>query len=95
MPLHAGSVHLLLCLPAFHIWLDQSFDPAAVAKDIIKRPHITVGFTAFVLLIPLAATLTRAMMRRLGRHRQRLPPLIYPVTMRGIIHHAWLVKKDL
>ncbi|MBW8328885.1 MAG: sulfoxide reductase heme-binding subunit YedZ, partial [Thiobacillus sp.] len=46
-----------------YIWLDQFFEPAAIAKDIVKRPFITVGFTAFVLLIPLAATSTHAMMR--------------------------------
>jgi len=51
-----------------YVWLDQFFDPAAIAKDIIKRPFITVGFSAFVLLVPLAATSTHAMMRRLGRH---------------------------
>ena len=52
---------------ATYIWLDQFFDPAAIVKDIIKRPFITVGFSAFVLLIPLAVTSTHAMMRRLGR----------------------------
>ena len=78
-----------------YIWLDQFFDPAAIAKDIIKRPFITVGFTAFVLLIPLAATSTHAMMRRLGRRWQQLHRLIYPVAMLGVIHYVWLVKKDL
>ena len=60
-----------------YIWLDQFFDPAAIVKDIIKRPFITVGFTAFVLLIPLAATSTQAMMRRLGRRWQHLHRLVY------------------
>jgi sulfoxide reductase heme-binding subunit YedZ len=78
-----------------YIWLDQFFNPAAIAKDIIKRPFITVGFTAFVLLIPLAATSTHAMMRRLGRRWQQLHRLIYPVAMLGVIHYGWLVKKDL
>jgi len=78
-----------------YIWLDQFFDPAAIAKDIIKRPFITVGFTAFVLLTPLAATSTHAMTRRLGRRWQQLHRLIYPVAMLGVIHYGWLVKKDL
>jgi methionine sulfoxide reductase heme-binding subunit len=78
-----------------YIWLDQFFDLEAIAKDIIKRPFITIGFAAFVLLIPLAATSTRAMMRRLGRRWQQLHRLVYVVAMLGVIHYAWLVKKDL
>jgi sulfoxide reductase heme-binding subunit YedZ len=78
-----------------YIWLDQFFDLAAIAKDIIKRPFITIGFAAFVLLIPLAATSTRAMMRRLGRRWQQLHRLVYVVAMLAVIHYAWLVKKDL
>jgi len=78
-----------------YIWLDQFFDPAAIARDIVKRPFITVGFTAFVLLIPLALTSTQAMMRRLGRRWQLLHRLIYPIAVLGIIHYLWLVKKDL
>lgn len=78
-----------------HIWLDQFFDPAAIAKDIIKRPFITAGFTAFVLLIPLALTSTQAMMRRLGCRWQLLHRLIYPIALMGVIHYLWLVKKDM
>ena len=78
-----------------YIWLDQFFEPAAIAKDIVKRPFITVGFTAFVLLIPLAATSTNAMMRRLGRRWQQLHRLIYPIALLGVVHYLWLVKKDL
>jgi len=78
-----------------YIWLDQFFDPAAIAKDIVKRPFITVGFTAFMLLIPLVVTSTHAMMRRLGRRWQQLHRLIYLVAMLGVSHYAWLVKKDL
>lgn len=78
-----------------YIWLDQFFDPAAIARDIVKRPFITVGFTAFVLLIPLALTSTQAMMRRLGRRWQLLHRLIYFIAMLGVIHYLWLVKKDL
>ena len=78
-----------------YIWLDQFFDPAAIAKDIVKRPFITVGFTAFVLLIPLAATSTHAMMRRLGRRWQQLHRLVYLIAVLGVVHYIWLVKKDL
>lgn len=78
-----------------YIWLDQFFDPAAITKDIVKRPFITIGFAAFVLLIPLAATSTHAMMRRLGRRWQQLHRLVYFVAMLGVIHYVWLVKKDL
>jgi sulfoxide reductase heme-binding subunit YedZ len=78
-----------------YLWLDQFFDLAAIARDIVKRPFITVGFTAFVLLIPLAATSSRAMMRRLGRNWQRLHRLIYPIALLGVIHYLWLVKKDM
>ena len=78
-----------------YIWLDQFFDLTAIAKDIVKRPFITVGFTAFVLLIPLAATSTHAMMRRLGRRWRQLHRLIYPIALLAVVHYLWLVKKDL
>jgi len=78
-----------------YIWLDQFFDPAAIARDVIKRPFITIGFTAFMLLIPLASTSTQTMMRRLGRRWQLLHRLIYAIAVLGIIHYLWLVKKDL
>jgi sulfoxide reductase heme-binding subunit YedZ len=80
---------------ATYIWLDQFFDLAAIARDIVKRPFITVGFTAFVLLIPLAATSTHAMMRRLGRRWQQLHRLVYPIALLAVVHYLWLVKKDL
>jgi len=78
-----------------YLWLDQFFDFASIAKDIAKRPFITVGFAAFVLLIPLAVTSTRAMMRRLGRRWQPLHRLVYLIALLGVIHYVWLVKKDL
>ncbi|MFO7541945.1 MAG: protein-methionine-sulfoxide reductase heme-binding subunit MsrQ [Thiobacillus sp.] len=80
---------------ATYVWLDQFFDPAAIARDIVKRPFITVGFTAFVLLTPLAATSTHTMMRRLGRRWQQLHRLVYLIALLGVIHFLWLVKKDL
>jgi sulfoxide reductase heme-binding subunit YedZ len=82
----------------FLTWLvvDQFFDWGDIVKDIIKRPYITVGFTAFVLLIPLAATSTNAMVRRLGAARwQWLHRLVYVVATLGVVHFWWLVKKDI
>ncbi|MFN3543390.1 MAG: sulfite oxidase heme-binding subunit YedZ [Thiobacillus sp.] len=78
-----------------YFWLDQFFDVAAIARDILKRPFITVGFAALVLLVPLAVTSTQAMMRRLGRAWQRLHRAIYLAAGLGVLHYAWLVKKDL
>lgn len=78
-----------------YLWLDQFFDPSAILRDIAKRPFITVGFAAFVLLIPLALTSTHAMMRRLGRRWQQLHRLVYAIAIFGVLHYVWLVKKDL
>ena len=82
----------------FLTWLviDQFFDWQDIVKDIIKRPYITVGFTAFVLLLPLAATSTNAMVRRLGSARwQLLHRLVYVIATLGVVHFWWLVKKDI
>lgn len=82
----------------FLTWLvvDQFFDWEAILKDIAKRPYITVGFTAFMLLLPLAATSTNAMVRRLGAARwQALHRLVYLIAVLGVIHFWWLVKKDV
>ena len=78
-----------------YIWLDQFFDLHAIYKDVLKRPFITVGFTNFLLLIPLAATSTNKMMKRLGRNWQRLHRLIYLIAIGGVVHYWWLVKKDV
>ncbi len=76
--------------------VDQSFDLSAIVADVVKRPYITVGFTCFLLLIPLAVTSTNAMQRRLGGKRwQLLHRLIYLIAIGGIVHYLWLVKKDL
>lgn len=86
-----AGLHLLT-----YLWLDQFFDATAIAKDVLKRPFVTAGFAAFVLLVPLAATSTRAMVRRLGARRwQRLHRLVYPAAALGVLHFLWLVKKDL
>jgi sulfoxide reductase heme-binding subunit YedZ len=80
----------------FLVWLglDKGFSWAAIVEDIVERPFITVGFLAFVLLLPLAATSTRGMMRRLGRRWQPLHRLVYPIAVLGVIHFVWLVKAD-
>lgn len=79
-----------------YIWLDQFFDWRGIVKDIAKRPFITVGFSAFVLLIPLAATSTNAMVKRLGAARWlALHKLVYLIGMLGVVHYWWLVKKDI
>jgi sulfoxide reductase heme-binding subunit YedZ len=78
-----------------YIWLDKFFDLHEVVKDVGKRQFITAGFTAFVLLIPLAVTSTRGMIARLGgKNWQRLHRLIYVSAVAGVVHYIWLVKKD-
>ena len=80
---------------ATYMVLDLYFDYRAILKDILKRPYITVGFTAFVLMIPLAATSTAAMIRRLGKRWQQLHYLVYASAILGVIHFYWLVKADI
>jgi sulfoxide reductase heme-binding subunit YedZ len=73
------------------LWFDHFFDLQEMLKDVVKRPFITVGFTAFVLLIPLAVTSTNAMVRRLGGKRwQWLHRLIYVIAPLGILHFWWM-----
>ncbi len=79
-----------------YLVLDQFFDWAAIVKDIAKRPYITVGFPAFLMLIPLAITSTHKMIQRLGARRwKRLHKLIYVIGIAGVFHFWWLVKKDI
>src|ERR1700737_156556 len=76
-----------------YIWLDKFFDLSEMWKDIAKRKYITVGFTAFLLLIPLAVTSTAGWIRRLGGKRwQMLHRLIYFSAALGVIHYYWQVK---
>jgi methionine sulfoxide reductase heme-binding subunit len=85
-----GTLHFLT-----YIWLDKFFDVHEMVKDIAKRPFITVGFSAFVLLIPLALTSTAWSIRRLGgKNWQRLHRLIYGTGILAVIHYTWLVKAD-
>lgn len=79
-----------------YVWLDQDLDVAAILKDIPKRPFITIGFTCLVLLIPLAATSTDAVVRRLGSARwTALHRVVYVVAAGGVVHFWWLVKRDV
>ena len=76
--------------------LDASFDLAYVVEDVADRLYITAGFAAFVMLVPLAATSTNAMVRRLGPLRwRRLHRLVYAAGVCGVLHYLWLVKADL
>jgi methionine sulfoxide reductase heme-binding subunit len=79
-----------------YIWLDQFFDLHDIYKDVIKRPFITIGFAAFIMLIPLALTSTNAMIKRLGGKRWLLlHRLVYLIAICGVLHYWWLVKKDI
>lgn len=78
-----------------YLIFDQFFDLASIVEDVAKRPYITVGFTAWLLLIPLAVTSTNGMIKRLGRHWRRLHQLVYPIGALGVLHYLWLVKADL
>ena len=86
-----GTLHFLT-----YIWLDKFFDTHEMWKDIAKRPFITLGFSAFVLMIPLALTSTTWSIRRLGgKNWQLLHRLIYLTGILAIAHYIWLVKADL
>lgn len=78
-----------------YIWLDQSFDWMAIVKDIAKHPYVLVGFSAFVLTIPLAVTSNKAMMQKLGAQWKKLHQLVYLIALLGVVHFWWLVKKDI
>ena len=78
------------------LWFDHAFDLGSMWRDVIKRPFITVGFAAFVMLIPLALTSSNAAVRWMGsRGWQRLHRLVYAIAICGVVHYWWLVKKDL
>lgn len=86
-----GVMHLTT-----YIWLDQFFDWPAIVRDIYKRPFITVGFAALVLMAPLAFTSNSLAIRQLGGRRwQTLHRAIYPISLLGCLHFWWLVKKDI
>lgn len=79
-----------------YIWLDKFFDLHEMLADVAKRRFITVGFTGFVLLVPLAITSTSGWIRRMGGRRWNLlHRLIYVSAIAGVIHYLWLVKADI
>jgi sulfoxide reductase heme-binding subunit YedZ len=78
-----------------YLVLDLELNFRVVGADIVKRPYITVGFTALLLLIPLALTSTNGMMRRLGRRWQSLHRLVYLIAALAVWHFYWQVKRDV
>lgn len=80
----------------FLIWLvaDHSLSLDNMLEDIVKRPYITLGFSAFVLMIPLAITSNRAMLLRLGKRWKTLHQLVYPILLLGVLHFIWLTRAD-
>jgi sulfoxide reductase heme-binding subunit YedZ len=83
-------LHLLM-----YVGVDQALYWDALFQDILKRPFITIGMAAFILLIPLAVTSTNGMVRRLGPQRwRRLHQLIYLIVPLGVVHYLLMVKLD-
>ena len=85
-----ASLHFLT-----YLVLDHFFDWALIVEDVLERRYVTVGFAAYLLLIPLALTSTRAMMRRLGARWTPLHRLIYATALLGALHFIWLGKAAL
>jgi sulfoxide reductase heme-binding subunit YedZ len=79
----------------WYLFVDQASDWGQLLHDVAKRPYITAGFTAFLLLVPLAATSTQRAMRRLGRRWQKLHRLVYVAAVLGCVHFWWQVKADI
>ena len=78
-----------------YLGLDGFFEWSEIVDDISKRPYITIGFTGFILLIPLTVTSTKGWIKRLGKKWQKLHRLVYLIAVLGVIHFWWLVKKDI
>jgi methionine sulfoxide reductase heme-binding subunit len=79
-----------------YLWFDKEFHFAEILPDIAKRPFITAGFTALVLMLPLAITSTAGWIRRLGgKNWQWLHRLVYLSALAGVVHYWWLVKSDI
>jgi methionine sulfoxide reductase heme-binding subunit len=84
-----ASLHFTIYLS-----LDQNFEWAFILEDLVERPFITVGFGAWIILVPLAVTSTRGWIARLGRRWTLLHALVYPATALGLLHYAWRVRAD-
>jgi methionine sulfoxide reductase heme-binding subunit len=80
----------------FSIWFlaDHSLDFFSMYEDILKRPYITVGFIAFMLLTPLAISSNRWSIGKLGKRWKLLHKLVYPILLLAVVHYLWLVKAD-
>ncbi len=85
-----ASLHLI-----FFVLFELNLDMEQLAEQVVEKPWVTLGMTAWLLLLPLAITSTTGWQRRLGRNWARLHQLIYPATLLGALHYVWLVKKDL
>ena len=85
-----ASVHLMT-----YVGLDYRFDLASIGDDIIKKKYIFIGFSAWLLLIPLAITSNKLMIKILKKKWKKLHRLIYVIALFGAIHYVWLVKRDL
>ncbi|MAT66635.1 MAG: sulfoxide reductase heme-binding subunit YedZ [Gammaproteobacteria bacterium] len=85
-----ASLHLMT-----YLWFDQFFLWPEILADILERPFITLGMTAYALLLPLALTSNQASQRRLRRNWKRLHRLVYPIALLGVVHYYWLVKADV
>jgi sulfoxide reductase heme-binding subunit YedZ len=85
-----ASVHLVAFLQLYTGW-----NAAVLWEELLERPYITVGFSAWLLLLPLALTSTRGWQRRLGRNWPRLHRLVYPVAVLACIHLLWLSRSDI
>ena len=80
-----ASLHFLT-----FIWFDHFFDLAEIMRDVFKRPFIAMGFSAFILLVPLALTSNDAMLRQLGRRWSLLHRLVYPIAILALLHFWWM-----
>lgn len=83
--------YVLLHLLTYTV-LDQQFDFASIVADVFNRPYITAGFVAFLVLVPLALTSTKGMMKRLGKRWQSLHKMVYLAAIASVVHYLWLTK---
>jgi methionine sulfoxide reductase heme-binding subunit len=77
-----------------YLWLDRELSWSEIAVDVLQRPYITLGLLALLILLALAVTSTRGMMRRLGRHWSTLHRWVYAAGLCSVLHYLWLVKAD-
>lgn len=94
-PLGLAAFFCVLGHFLFYLAVDRALEFDTIGEDIVKRPFITVGFAALLILTPLALTSTQRAMRRLGRRWQMLHRLVYLAAFLGCLHYAWQVKADL